>query len=195
MIDRSRDQAALSSALSRAPVTLLVGARQTGKTTLARSLVPTTSENYFDLENPLDLARLDAPMLALESLTGLVVIDEVQRRPELFPQLRVLVDRDASPSRFLVLGDASPLALRQASESLAGRVEVVELGGFSMADVGAASADELWLRGGFPAPISPMAWRHRSDGEPSTCGRWRPATSQRSGLASRRPRMRGSWPW
>ncbi len=140
----------LQRSLARAPVTLLVGARQTGKTTLARALVPATSENYFDLENPQDLARLSSPMLALEPLTGLIVIDEIRRRPELFPALRVLADRDEAPSRFLILGSASPHALRQASESLAGRVEVVELGGLSVADVGAGSIDELWLRGGFP---------------------------------------------
>lgn len=142
--------AALSTALSRNPVVLLVGARQTGKTTLARSILASDDEAYFDLEDPRDLARLDEPMLALESLRGMVVIDEVQRRPDLFPVLRVLADRTDSPATFLVLGSASPWALRQAAESLTGRLEVLELGGLGIADVGASRFDELWLRGGFP---------------------------------------------
>jgi predicted AAA+ superfamily ATPase len=89
---------------------------------------------YFDLEDPVSLARLDEPKTALESLTGLVVVDEVQRRPELFPVLRVLADRQPLPARFLLLGSASPELLRQSSESLAGRMEVVELQGFSLAE-------------------------------------------------------------
>jgi predicted AAA+ superfamily ATPase len=150
MIDRPDDVAALTAALARSQVVLLVGARQTGKTTLARSVVVSDDEAYFDLENPRDLARLDEPMLALESLRGIVVIDEVQRRPDLFPILRVLADRSDSPATFLVLGSASPSALRQAAESLAGRLEILELNGLGIADVGVARFDELWLRGGFP---------------------------------------------
>jgi predicted AAA+ superfamily ATPase len=150
MIDRLHDVAALTAALARSQVVLLVGARQTGKTTLARSVVVSDDEAYFDLENPRDLARLDEPMLALESLRGIVVIDEVQRRPDLFPILRVLADRSDSPATFLVLGSASPSALRQAAESLAGRLEILELNGLGIADVGVARFDELWLRGGFP---------------------------------------------
>ncbi len=150
MIDRPHDVAALTAALARSQVVLLVGARQTGKTTLARSVVVSDDEAYFDLENPRDLARLDEPMLALESLRGIVVIDEVQRRPDLFPILRVLADRSDSPATFLVLGSASPSALRQAAESLAGRLEILELNGLGIADVGVGRFDELWLRGGFP---------------------------------------------
>jgi uncharacterized protein len=150
VIDRPHDRAALDGALRRSPVVLLVGARQTGKTTLARSIVPSADEAYFDLENPRDLARLDEPLLALEQLAGVVVIDEVQRRPDLFPVLRVLADRTPTPATFLVLGSASPSALRQASESLAGRLEVLELGGLGIGDVGAERFDALWLRGGFP---------------------------------------------
>ena len=150
MINRLHDVAALTAALARSQVVLLVGARQTGKTTLARSVVVSDDEAYFDLENPRDLARLDEPMLALESLRGIVVIDEVQRRPDLFPILRVLADRSDSPATFLVLGSASPSALRQAAESLAGRLEILELNGLGIADVGVARFDELWLRGGFP---------------------------------------------
>jgi len=142
--------AALRTALARSPVVLLVGARQTGKTTMARSILPSNDEAYFDLEDPRDLARLDEPMLALEGLRGIVVIDEIQRRPDLFPALRVLADRDPSPATFLVLGSASPSALRQAAESLAGRIEILELGGLGIADVGAKRFDDLWLRGGFP---------------------------------------------
>ena len=130
---------------------LLAGARQCGKTTLARRLLSVDSANYFDLENPTDLARLDDPMTALSPLKGLVVIDEVQRRPELFPVLRVLADRDDRPARFLVLGSASGELQRQTSESLAGRIERLTLSGFGMHEL-ESSDDEstLWLRGGFP---------------------------------------------
>jgi len=113
----------LQQAISRSRVVLLAGTRQCGKTTLARRLLSVDSVNYFDLENPLDLARLEDPMTALSPLQGLVVIDEVQRRPELFPVLRVLADRENLPARFLVLGSASGELQRQSSESLAGRVE------------------------------------------------------------------------
>jgi uncharacterized protein len=167
VIPRPHDELVLRSALARSPVVLLIGARQTGKTTLARSILPSGDEAYFDLEDPADLARLDEPMLALDGLHGVVVIDEVQRRPELFPVLRVLADRVPSPATFLVLGSASPAALRQASESLAGRLEIIELGGFAITDVGAASFDELWLRGGFPrsflAPDTETSVRWRAN--------------------------------
>jgi len=128
----------------------LVGPRQCGKTTLARQLLSEDSVNYFDLEDPASLARLDEPMTALSPLQGLVVIDEVQRRPDLFPILRVLVDRKDAPTRFLVLGSASGDLLRQTSESLAGRMERVAIGGFSLCELGAKVERELWLRGGFP---------------------------------------------
>src|SRR3990170_782333 len=104
----------------------------------------------FDLEDPADLARLDDARVALSGLRGLVVIDEVQRRPDLFPALRVLADRRPRPARFLVLGSASPALLRQSSESLAGRLEIIEIAGFSLAEVGAAALDRHWLRGGLP---------------------------------------------
>ncbi len=116
-------------ALTRFPVVTIVGPRQCGKTTLARQLVSSDSPNYFDLEDPVSLARLENPRTALQDLSGLVVIDEVQRRPDLFPVLRVLVDRDDNPARFLVLGSAGPELLRQSAESLAGRIEYIELGG------------------------------------------------------------------
>ena len=123
MIPRPQPIDRLHTALSRSPLVLLVGPRQCGKTTLAREFVQEDSANYFDLEDPVSLARLDQPMTALETLRGLVVIDEVQRRPDLFPILRVLADRRDAPAQFLILGSASGDLLRQSSESLAGRVE------------------------------------------------------------------------
>src|SRR5690606_15430256 len=106
--------------------------------------------NYFDLEDPASLARLDEPMTALARLSGFVVIDEVQRRPDLFPILRVLADRSPLPARFLVLGSASGDLLNQTSESLAGRLERITVGGFGLTELGPASIETLWLRGGFP---------------------------------------------
>lgn len=149
MVVRVQAESELREALRRSPVVLIVGARQVGKTTLARSVVSRGSANYFDLEDPVDLARLSEPMLALQSLRGVVVIDEVQRHPDLFPILRVLADREGSPATFLVLGSASPEALRQSSESLAGRVEVLELQGLGAADLN-DDVDLVWLRGGYP---------------------------------------------
>lgn len=165
MISRSETTAAINTALGRSRVVALLGPRQCGKTTLARQFVPSDSPNYFDLEDPLSLARLDEPMTALRDLTGLVVIDEVQRRPELFPVLRVLADRDPLPARFLILGSASPALLRQSSESLAGRVETVTIGGLALRDVGTETMDSHWLRGGFPlsflagSDADSFAWR------------------------------------
>ena len=132
MIQRARRLAELRSALKRARVTALIGPRQAGKTTLARAIVPPGSPAYFDLEDPRTLARLAEPMTALGPLRGLVVIDEIQRRPDLFPVLRVLADRRPLPARFLILGSATPELLRQSSESLAGRLAFHELGGFSV---------------------------------------------------------------
>jgi len=137
-------------ALARSRVVALVGPRQCGKTTLAREIVPAHSPLYFDLEDPTSLARLSEPMTALAPLRGTVVFDEVQRRPELFPILRVLADRKPMRARFLVLGSAAPELLRQTSESLAGRIETIALGGFSLDEVGAPSLDKHWRRGGFP---------------------------------------------
>ena len=122
MLPRPTLLAELLAAVGRAPVVALLGPRQCGKTTLARQLVPANSANDFDLEDPISLARLDEPLTALGELDGMVVIDEVQRRPELFPLLRVLADRTETPAHFLILGSASPALLRQSSESLAGRV-------------------------------------------------------------------------
>lgn len=150
MIHRDGVKTKIETALRRSRVTALLGPRQCGKTTLAREFVPPDSVNYFDLEDPESLARLDQPKLALESLTGLVVIDEIQRKPELFPLLRVLADRQPNPAKFLVLGSAAPELLRQSSESLAGRIETLELTGFNLSEVGATAMPRHWLRGGFP---------------------------------------------
>jgi len=125
MIERSRWLADIAAALRRSRVTALLGPHQAGKTTLARQIVPQDSPAYFDLEDPTSLARLDEPMTALGALRGTVVIDEIQRRPDLFPVLRVLADRRPLRARFPILGSASPDLLRQASESLAGRLETI----------------------------------------------------------------------
>ncbi|MBM4095025.1 MAG: ATP-binding protein [Planctomycetes bacterium] len=143
--------ALVNRALARTPVTALLGPRQVGKTTLARDVAAERSDcHYFDLENPDDLRALDQAQVVLGNLDGLVVIDEVQRRPELFPVLRVLVDRPRAKTRFLVLGSASPGLLRQSSESLAGRIEFLELRGFGLDETGFEHWQRLWLRGGFP---------------------------------------------
>jgi predicted AAA+ superfamily ATPase len=165
MIPRPGIVTAMTAALERSAVVVLSGPRQCGKTTLARQLLSPDSVNYFDLEDPASLSRLDEPMTALRPLEGLVVIDEVQRRPDLFPILRVLADRTPNPARFLILGSASGDLLRQTSESLAGRSERITIGGFSLDEVGADSFQDLWRRGGFPlsylAATEPdsLSWR------------------------------------
>ncbi len=164
-IDRPARRSQIAAALARSRVVALVGPRQAGKTTLARQFVAPDSINYFDLEDPASLARLDEPMTALRGLEGIVVIDEVQRRPDLFPVLRVLSDRDPLPARFLILGSAAPRFLQQPSESLAGRIETVMLGGFGLGEVGITAQDRHWLRGGFPpaflaaSEADSLAWR------------------------------------
>ena len=165
MVPRTRALAALRGALRRSRVVALVGPRQSGKTTLARRLVASGSPNYFDLEDPVSLARLEQPMTALAGLRGVVVIDEVQRRPELFPVLRVLADRRPLAARFLILGSASPGLLRQSSETLAGRLAVVGLSGFALEDVGAKALRRHWIRGGFP-----LSFLARSDADSA---KWR----------------------
>lgn len=140
----------LQEALARSVVVLLVGPPRCGKSTLARDLVPEGAVHFFDLEDPATEAALAQPMTVLRSLRGLVILDEAQRKPELFPVLRVLADRPEIPARFLVLGSASPELSRQSAESLAGRVEVVELRGFDFDEVGRDDVDGLWVRGGFP---------------------------------------------
>jgi predicted AAA+ superfamily ATPase len=145
----------VSSLFRTHPVVAIIGPRQCGKTTLARQHATTAfyfsqNDNYFDLEDPTALARLNDPMLALSRLQGLVIIDEIQRRPELFPVLRVLADRPDSKTTFLILGSASPELLRQTSESLAGRIAYLELTPFGLSELPIESMRQLWLRGGYP---------------------------------------------
>jgi uncharacterized protein len=150
MILRAADTLAVREALRRSRIVALVGPRQSGKTTLARAFVAAASPNYFDLEDPASLASLSAPDTVLRPLRGLVVIDEIQRRPDLFPLLRVLADRRPLRARFLILGSASPDLIHRSAETLAGRVETVHLEGVRLADVGTQRRDRHWLRGGFP---------------------------------------------
>jgi uncharacterized protein len=160
---------AVRQLLATNPVVGVLGARQTGKTTLALQLAETLGMpvQRFDLEDPGDLARLQDPKLALEPLRGTVILDEIQRRAELFPVLRVLADRPGTPARFLILGSASPDLLQQTSESLAGRIAFHELSGFGLEEVGPDALDRLWVRGGFPrsflAPSDADSERWRRD--------------------------------
>ncbi len=150
IIPRPRALESITRAFSIHPIAALLGPRQCGKTTLARLIAEGEASTYFDLENPVDVRRLAAPLRTLEALNGLVIIDEIQRRPDLFELLRVLVDRPANHCRFLILGSASPNLIKGVSESLAGRVGFIDLAGFDLAEVGAEKSDRLWLRGGFP---------------------------------------------
>jgi predicted AAA+ superfamily ATPase len=167
MIARDRWLTDIRKALRRSRVVALVGPRQCGKTTLAREILHADALAYFDLEDPRSLARLTEPVTALASLRGIVVIDEVQRRPDLFPVLRVLADRRPLPARFLLLGSAGGDLLRQSSESLAGRLETLPLRGFSLDELGAATMHRHWRRGGFPpsflarSEAASMVWRRQ----------------------------------
>jgi hypothetical protein len=153
VVARNRLLDTLRAALKRQPVVALTGPRQCGRTTLARELLDPSASTWFDLEDPRTRALFDEPMTLLEPLEGLVVIDEVQRVPDLFPLLRVLADRRPQPARFLLLGSASGDLLRQGSESLAGRIEHVRMGGFTLDEAGIGSAEALWRRGGFPRSL------------------------------------------
>ena len=153
--------------LRQAPVVALLGPRQVGKTTLARQIAASHRgrTTTFDLEDPRDVARLADPMLALAACRGLVVLDEIQRLPDIFPALRVLVDRRPLPCRFLVLGSATPELLRQGAESLAGRIAFHELRPLSLDEVGVEKLTRRWRRGGFPRAFllgteqASMDWR------------------------------------
>jgi uncharacterized protein len=189
-IRRTRLQEEIRTALRRSRAVVLAGPRQSGKSTLAASLVKRGSARWFDLEDPLDLLRLQQPMLAISALqelagaaaptapSGPIVIDEVQRVPDLFPVLRVLIDRCSANGQFLLLGSASPALLRQAGESLLGRVEVIEVGGFDVAETAGvtpvatdrqtASQRRLWQRGGYPrsflarSDADSLVWRQQA---------------------------------
>ena len=165
MIERRGYREHIKNALDRGRAVALLGPRQSGKTTLARELVDINSPNYFDLEDQSSLIALADPKGVLEPLKGLVIIDEVQERPELFPILRVLLDRKPLPAKFLILGSASPELLKQSSESLAGRLELIEMSGFDLSEVSPKKTSALWLRGGFPlsflakSDVDSFIWR------------------------------------
>ena len=165
MLTRAVYQKCIEVALERVPVCALLGPRQCGKTTLARLIAGDRPSHYFDLESPRDRLRLQNPEMALGELEGLIVLDEVQAMPELFQVLRVLADRSGAAARFLILGSASPELSRQSSESLAGRVEFVDLHGFDLSETGADQVKGLWTRGGFPksflaaSDADSVAWR------------------------------------
>lgn len=175
MIPRLAIEQTIRTALGRSRAVALNGPRQAGKSTLAQRFLSRESPNYFDLENRAHVARLAAPLETLAGLHGLVVIDEVQLQPGLFPTLRVLLDRSDEPGQYLLLGSASPALLRQAGESLLGRVETVEVSGFNLHELSAQgfdkrTADRLWLRGGFPRSYlaatdeDSAAWRNNAIG-------------------------------
>jgi predicted AAA+ superfamily ATPase len=165
MIDRASYLEQLSSAVQRSPITALLGPRQCGKTTLARAFGEGRATTYFDLESQPDVRRLQNPEMMLGALEGFVVLDEAQKMPELFSVLRVLVDRPQNRARFIILGSASPDIVKKVSETLAGRVEFLELSGFDVRETGGKSLETLWLRGGFPRSFlaqsddDSMIWR------------------------------------
>jgi len=151
MIERQTALKRIQQSFRVHPAVAIEGPRQCGKTTLAHAFVRKEKQcSFFDLEKAVDRRKLDTPEQALGGLRGLVVIDEIQRQPELFEVLRVLLDRPKTPARFLLLGSASPTLIRGVSESLAGRVGLMNLGGFDLREIGTENLQQLWLRGGFP---------------------------------------------
>lgn len=160
MIERTDYKKYIKKALGRSRAVALLGPRQCGKTTLARQIVDRHSVNYFDLEDPSTLISFEDPKTALERLRGVIVIDEVQRCPDVFPVFRVLLDRVPLPAKFLILGSASPELLKQSSESLAGRLEFIEMKGFGLSEVGINKQTRLWHRGGFP-----LSFLAKNDGD------------------------------
>ena len=163
IVERAQDLEAVGKLIAAFPVTAILGPRQCGKTTLARTF---NADHAFDLENPRDVARLEQPQLALEDLRGLIVIDEIQRLPDLFPLLRYLVDRDVD-QKYLILASASRDLIQQGSETLAGRIAFHQLSGFRLSDIGAENASRLWLRGGLPRSFlaateaASLVWRRQ----------------------------------
>lgn len=153
MLNRNDYLSLIRERLRDYPVVALPGPRQAGKTTLSRMLaesLPGTERHHFDLESPADLARLSNPELVLSPLRGLVILDEIQRMPELYPVLRVLADRADTPARFLILGSASPDLIEGVSETLAGRISFIDVSGFSLTEIGVENLAKRWWRGGFP---------------------------------------------
>ncbi|MCX5894489.1 MAG: ATP-binding protein [Proteobacteria bacterium] len=148
MIKRGIDLRQIKKLIESFPVVAMIGPRQCGKTTIAKEIV---HDHYFDLENPRDIAKLEQPQLALEDLEGLIVIDEIQRKPEIFTLLRYLVD-NRPKQKYLILGSASGSLMKQSSESLAGRIGYFHLGGFRISDIkhSREGMKKLWLRGGLP---------------------------------------------
>ena len=165
MIERRQELETIANLLKSYPVVGIIGARQVGKTTLAQQFAAqnNTATTHYDLENPEDEARLTDPMLALKQHEGLVVIDEIQRHPDIFPVLRVLADRKRTPARFLILGSASPELMQKSSETLAGRVAYHHLSGFGIDEVDISEHVNLWLRGGFPRSF--LAKSHKESHE------------------------------
>jgi len=165
MIKRPQYLEYLETATQRAPITALLGPRQVGKTTLARQFAQNRQATFFDLESTPDQRRLQNPELVLGNLDGLVILDEIQLMPDLFSTLRVLVDRPEQKARFIILGSASPEIIRNASETLAGRIEFIDLAGFDLSEVGSSNWQSLWLRGGFPrsflakSELDSLTWR------------------------------------
>jgi uncharacterized protein len=167
MIERAKKLNHIKSGFDRSPIVSITGLRQSGKTTLAKDFMSQYQGTctHFDLEDPRSLARLSEPMTALENLSGVIVIDEVQRLPAIFPVLRVLADRKEKPACFLLLGSASPLLIKEISESLAGRVALLEMDGFNLLEVGSEESKILWNRGGLPpsflagSDTSSLQWR------------------------------------
>ncbi len=165
MIRRTEYLNRLTTAIGRSPVTALLGPRQCGKTTLARELAEHQPATFFDVESLLDRRRLQNPELMLGGLSGLVILDEIQEMPELFQVLRVLVDRPENRARYLILGSASPEIVKSAFETLAGRLEFIELQGFDLSEAEGDALEALWVRGGFPrsfladSETNSLAWR------------------------------------
>ena len=196
-VERTALQKRVNDLLRIFKIVALLGPRQSGKTTLARQIASATEDfpaerNYFDLEDPVHLDRLENPKLALDGLRGLVVIDEIQRRPDLFPVLRVLADRPKTPARFLILGSASRDLIRQGSETLAGRVGFAEVTPFTMSEAGVGKSRSSGCAADFRCPFSRGATRTARSGGSFTFARFWSATSRRSESRSRRRRCGGS---